>query len=95
LRLCASPSDSAGVFAGLGGANKSGAWDAVADVVAAFGTAKALNGERIRFKVDGNRYRLVVAYYFPSQTAYVKFLGTHAQYDDVDALTVDWSADLL
>ncbi len=70
---------------------KAGTWETITDVLAAFGTAKAINGERIRFKMDGNSHRLIVAYYFPSQTAYIKFLGTHAEYDDVDAATVDQS----
>jgi mRNA interferase HigB len=74
---------------------RAGNWETIADVVAAFGMAKALNGGRVQFKVDGNRFRLIVTYYFPSQTAYIKFLGAYAEYDDVDALTVDWSADLL
>ncbi len=68
---------------------KEGEWGSIADLVAAFPTAKAINGERVRFKIKGNSHRLIVAYYFPSQTAYIKFLGTHAEYDEVDALTVD------
>jgi mRNA interferase HigB len=70
---------------------KAGSWKTTAEVVAAFSTAKAINGERVRFKVDGNNHRMIVAYYFPSQTAYIKFLGTHDEYDDVDAATVDQS----
>jgi mRNA interferase HigB len=49
---------------------------------------KVLNHERVRFEVAGGNYRLVVAFDFRRQTAYVKFLGTHAEYDQIDALTV-------
>lgn len=59
------------------------------DVVAAYPTAKVLNGERARFEIRGGSYRLIVAFYFPHQIAFVKFIGTHAEYDAVDALTVD------
>lgn len=69
---------------------KDGSWQSTQEVMEAFGStsAKVLNGERVRFKINGNRHRLIVAYYFPSQTAYIKFIGTHAEYDEVDALTV-------
>jgi mRNA interferase HigB len=47
-----------------------------------------LNHERMRFGVAGGNYRLVAAFDFPRQTAFVKFIGTHAEYDKIDALTV-------
>jgi mRNA interferase HigB len=50
--------------------------------------AKVLNRERVRFEVAGGNYRLVVAFDFRRQVAFVKFIGTHAQYDKIDALTV-------
>ncbi len=68
---------------------KAGSWETIAEVLADFPMAKALNGERIRFKIKGNSYRLIVAYYFPTQTAYIKFIGSHAGYDKIDALTVE------
>jgi mRNA interferase HigB len=58
------------------------------DVLAAAPKAKALNRERARFEVAGGNYRLVAAFDFRRQIAFVKFVGTHAQYDDIDALTV-------
>jgi mRNA interferase HigB len=44
--------------------------------------------ERVRFEVAGGNYRLVAAFDFRRQVAFVKFVGTHAEYDRVDALTV-------
>lgn len=55
---------------------------------AAAPTAKVLNRERVRFEVVGGNYRAVVAFDFRRQIAFVKFLGTHAEYDKIDALTV-------
>lgn len=58
------------------------------EIVETFGTAKVLNDERCRFAIHGGSCRLVVAFNFSRQTAYVKFIGTHADYDRIDALTV-------
>ncbi len=58
------------------------------DVQAAAPSAKVLNRERVRFEVVGGNYRAVVAFDFRRQIAFVKFLGTHAEYDKIDALTV-------
>jgi mRNA interferase HigB len=63
-------------------------WASVADVQAAFSKAKALNGERVRFEVAGGDFRMIVAFDFRRAIAFVKFIGTHAEYDRIDALTV-------
>jgi mRNA interferase HigB len=49
--------------------------------------AVALNGERARFEVAGN-FRLIASFSFRHQIAFIKFIGTHAEYDKIDALTV-------
>jgi mRNA interferase HigB len=67
---------------------KAAHWTSMDDVQAAAPKAKALNRERARFEVAGGNYRLVVAFDFHRQIAFVKFIGTHAQYDGIDALTV-------
>lgn len=51
-------------------------------------TAEVLNGERIRFEVAGGDFRLIAAFDFGRGIAFVKFIGTHAEYDRIDALTV-------
>jgi len=50
--------------------------------------AKVLNGERARFEIAGGNFRMIVAFDFGRSIAFVKFIGTHAEYDRVDALTV-------
>jgi mRNA interferase HigB len=67
---------------------KAATWSTMSDVQAAFVKTKILNSERARFEIAGGNYRLVVAFDFGRQVAYVKFIGTHAEYDRVDALTV-------
>ena len=63
-------------------------WSTMADVQRAFPKAKVLNAERVRFEVAGGNYRMVVAIDFARQIAFVKFIGSHAEYDRVDALRV-------
>lgn len=63
-------------------------WSSMDDVRRAAPKAKVLNRERARFEVAGGDYRLIVAFNFRRQIVFVKFLGTHAEYDKVDALRV-------
>jgi mRNA interferase HigB len=64
-------------------------WTKMADVAASYPSATALNGERVVFKIKGNNYRSIVAFDFLRQAAFVKFIGSHAEYDRVNALTID------
>ena len=63
-------------------------WTTPAEVAASFSKAKVINFERVRFEVAGGDFRLIVAFDFKRQTAFMKFLGTHAEYDRIDAATV-------
>jgi mRNA interferase HigB len=67
---------------------RASSWQSMQDVRHSFSKAKVLNGERARFEISGGDFRLVAAFDFRVQIAYVKFIGTHAEYDAVDALTV-------
>src|SRR3954454_16256747 len=67
---------------------KAASWTNASEVQSSFSKAKALNGERVRFEVAGGDYRLIVAFDFPRGIAFVKFIGTHAEYDRIDALKV-------
>lgn len=67
---------------------KAAHWTSMAEVQQAAPKCKVLNGERVRFEVAGGNYRLVAAFDFQRQVAFVKFIGSHAEYDRIDALTV-------
>ncbi|MCC7253189.1 type II toxin-antitoxin system HigB family toxin [Hyphomicrobium sp.] len=67
---------------------KAADWGSPNAVVETFSKAKALNDERVRFEVAGGNYRLIVAFDFSRKVAFIKFIGTHADYDRIDALTV-------
>jgi mRNA interferase HigB len=60
----------------------------MSELQVAFPKAKVLNSERARFEVAGGNYRMVVAFNFEKQIAFIKFLGTHKEYDGTDALTI-------
>jgi mRNA interferase HigB len=62
-------------------------WTSTDEIMKSAPRAKVLNRERVRFEIAGGNYRLVVAFDFRRQIAFVKFIGTHAEYDRVDALT--------
>jgi mRNA interferase HigB len=63
-------------------------WRSMDDVRQATPAAKILNGERVRFEVAGGNFRMIVAFYFRRHTAFIKFIGSHAEYDRIDASTV-------
>jgi mRNA interferase HigB len=64
-------------------------WLQPADVKARYGNASILKNRRVVFNIKGNDDRLVVALSYKLQIVYVKFVGTHAQYDRIDAETIE------
>lgn len=51
-------------------------------------TASILKGGRVVFNIAGNKYRVILAIDYQRQLAMVRFVGTHRQYDEIDAETV-------
>jgi mRNA interferase HigB len=60
-------------------------WDTPAKVKAKYGTASIVAGNRVVFNIKGNDYRLVVKINYPYRVVYIRFVGTHAEYDRIDA----------
>jgi mRNA interferase HigB len=67
---------------------KAAKWDSMEDVRRSVPNAKILNGERARFEVAGGNFRMIAAFDFVRQIVFIKFIGTHAEYDRIDALSV-------
>ena len=63
-------------------------WRSPAEVKREFGSASILRDGRVVFNIAGNKYRIVVWINYPYRVVYVRFIGTHAQYDRIDAQTI-------
>ena len=55
---------------------------------ALYGNADFVGDNRVIFNIGGNKYRLVVHITYPFKRVLVKFIGTHKEYDAIDAETV-------
>jgi mRNA interferase HigB len=63
-------------------------WNTPADVLKAYANASIVGPDRVVFNIKGNDYRLVVAINYRRQIVFIKWLGTHADYDKIDVKTV-------
>jgi mRNA interferase HigB len=64
------------------------AWSSPADVKRDYQTADILPDNRVVFNISSNNYRLIVKIEYRFQDVYVRFIGTHAEYDRIDATTI-------
>ena len=63
-------------------------WTTPADVKADYGNASILEHNRVCFNIGGNKYRLIVHINYPYRVVYIRFIGTHADYDAIDVHTI-------
>jgi mRNA interferase HigB len=63
-------------------------WARPNDVKMNFGNASILKDGRVVFNIAGNKYRLVVWINYPYRVVYIRFIGTHAQYDRINVQTI-------
>jgi mRNA interferase HigB len=64
---------------------KNASWKTTKDIKEKYRNASFLADNRVVFNIHGNKYRLVVHINYPYKIVYVKFIGTHKQYDEIDA----------
>jgi len=67
---------------------RSAEWSKPTEVKEMFRSADVLPGGRVIFNIGGNKYRLVAAVHYRGQRVYVRFVGTHREYDGIDAKTI-------
>jgi mRNA interferase HigB len=67
---------------------KAATWATPADVKREIATAGVLKDGRVVFNVAGNKCRIVVWINYPYRVVYIRFIGTHRQYDTIDAQTI-------
>jgi mRNA interferase HigB len=60
-------------------------WHSPSDVKQSYAAASILKNSRIVFNIKGNSYRLVAKFNFEKQWIFIRFIGTHAEYDKIDA----------
>lgn len=60
-------------------------WKSPSEIKADLRSASILKDGRVVFNLAGNKYRLVVWINYPYRVVYVRFIGTHQQYDAIDA----------
>lgn len=63
-------------------------WATPSSVKAQFRSASLLQDNRVAFNIGGNHYRLVVKINYPYRVLYIRFIGTHADYDAIDVTTI-------
>jgi len=60
-------------------------WNCFADIKKTFNSADAAGNNRYVFNIKGNKYRLIAIVLFNMKTVYIRFIGTHGEYDCIDA----------
>ena len=59
-------------------------WDTPAKVKEKYRSASIVGNKRVVFNIKGNDYRLVVSINYPYRVVYIRFVGTHAEYNGID-----------
>jgi mRNA interferase HigB len=62
-------------------------WRGMMDIKKDFATASIIDGETVVFNIGGNKYRLVVKLWFRGRAVWIKFIGTHRKYDEIEDVT--------
>ena len=68
-------------------------WKSSADVKSTYAHASIVGADRVVFNIKGNAYRLVVAVNYQRSTIFIKWLGSHKQYDAIDVRTVQYATE--
>lgn len=63
-------------------------WANAAAIKAAYRNASVVGDNRVVFNIAGNKYRLVVRINYPYRVIYIRFVGTHRQYDSINVMEV-------
>jgi mRNA interferase HigB len=60
-------------------------WNTPNEIKEQYGSASILKGSRVVFNVCGNKFRLIVEINYKRQWVFIRFVGTHKEYDNIDA----------
>ena len=70
------------------GTVKKADWSRPVEIKDQYANASILSGNRVVFNIAGNKYRLIVRFNYAFRIGYIRFIGTHEQYDRIDAETI-------
>ena len=60
----------------------------LADIKGTFNNVDYVGNDRYDFNIKGNEFRLVALIHFNNRTVYIRFVGVHAEYDEIDCSTI-------
>ena len=63
-------------------------WQNFGEVKRTFNSVDNVGNDRFVFNIGGNKYRLVAMIHFTTRTIYIRFVGTHKEYDKIDCKTI-------
>ena len=63
-------------------------WEDSHDIKRVYGDASLVGNNRVVFNIKGNRYRIVVYIIFKFKKVFIRFVGTHQQYDKIDVKNI-------
>ncbi|MCR8558018.1 type II toxin-antitoxin system HigB family toxin [Mucilaginibacter sp. BJC16-A38] len=67
---------------------KTADWNKLADIKKAFNNVDYVGNDRYVFNIKGDDFRLVAMMFFDKRTLYIRFVGTHSEYDKIDCSTI-------
>lgn len=68
--------------------SKKANWKSFSEVKKSFNSVDAIGNDRYVFNIKGNDYRLVTMMFFDIRTIFIRFIGTHSEYDKIDCKSV-------
>lgn len=63
-------------------------WENFHSIKQTFNSVDSIGNDRYVFNISGNKYRIIVMIHFSKRTLYLRFVGTHKQYDSIDCKTI-------
>jgi len=63
-------------------------WNSFTDIKQTFNHADFVGNSRVVFNIRGNQYRLVAIVIFASQKVYIRYIGTHEEYNNIDCVNI-------
>lgn len=68
--------------------SKGADWGSLAELKKTFSTVDFVGNDRYVFNIRGNKYRLVAMIFFDIRTVFIRFIGTHTEYDKIDCAKI-------